>query len=109
MSNIYKWFVNYLYPNLVIFFHPIESMNRIYPFEMMDNMNYIEYIEKDENIDSSINPLVEIPDKKMKIVEKICKYEKLDNYDLQYLETLSVLELMKFIRVYNNNSEYLLS
>lgn len=103
MSNIYKWIVNYLYPNLVIFFHPIESMNRIYPFEMMDNMNYIDYLETDENLDFSINPLVEIPDKKMKIVEKICKFQKLDSYDLHYLGTLSVFELMKFIHVYNDN------
>jgi hypothetical protein len=99
MSNIYKWWIHYLYPNLVIFFHPIESLNRIYPFDMMDN---IYYIDDDEYIDN-INPLFE---EKIKIVDKICKYEKLNKNDLQYLETLSVSELMKYIRVYNDNLIY---
>jgi len=96
MSNIYKWFIRYLYPNLVILFHPIESLNRIYPFDMMDNMSYI---EDGDDVDS-INTLFE---DNMKIVDKICKYEKLNKNDFQYLETLSVSELMKCIRAYNDN------
>jgi hypothetical protein len=73
-------------------------MKNVYPFDMMDTFvenESLDYMDS-YTIPEDITPFQYL------LLLKICESIKLDNSDYIYLESLSKIELMKFIRLYND-------
>jgi len=100
MFTLYQYIKNF-YKS----FHFIDLKN-VYPFEMMDTMLKIDYTDSyttQEEFEYKTPLFLPSLDKNIQIVQKICESIQLDNNDYIYLESLSKLELMKFVRLYNDN------
>ena len=87
MSNIYNWLKDFLAEYIYPWFDV-----KIYPFDLMDSMYDIDEIIFDGNEDTN-----------KRIIQKINVYESLNPDEYRYLQNLHVSELLKFIRLYNNN------
>jgi len=101
MFHIYKYF-----KNVCKYYHFL--IKNVYPFDMMDtfveneSLDYMDSYTIPEDFEDTTPLPLSSPTKNMQIVQKICESIKLDNSDYIYLESLSKVELMKFIRLYND-------
>lgn len=102
IRNGVKYFYKY-------YIFPFIQIKNVYPFELMDSFLEDEYLEyRDSYViteqfeETPPQPVIS-PDKNMQIVQKICESIQLDNSDYIYLESLSKPEIMKFVRLYNDN------